>query len=69
MNSNSGTKFKIDLTDQEIGEAIAQYIGAHKLGRRFYPYRVKSCSIKMPKSVEFELEEIPKDGEYLHFSA
>lgn len=59
---------KFELTAQEIGDAIVNYI-AMTQGKRFFPFRIKSTSLKLPDKVYFELEFVPKGtkaGDYPH---
>jgi len=58
---------KLELNDQEIGEAICSYIGTFKFGVGVFPYRIKRCSAPIPKKIEFTLEIIPKGTKLSHF--
>lgn len=50
------------LTKQEIADAIVFYIGVHKDGSGFFPYKITGTDqeLHIPKDVMFHLEYIPR---------
>ena len=59
----------IRLTDQDIGDAITNYIGLAR-GQSFFPYNIKTCKgMIVSPEVEIALRQIPKGtkvGELSH---
>jgi hypothetical protein len=58
-----------ELTDQEIGEAIVEWIGKYRRGMGFFPYHIKRTEMVITPTVQFYLGYVPKGsivGEYPH---
>jgi hypothetical protein len=49
------------LTKQEIGDAIANYIGVFKEGMTFFPFHIDSTDqeLHIPETVMFHMKYIP----------
>ena len=49
-----------ELTQQEVGDALTEYLGKYYENLRFFPFIIKETNIELPMNITIELEVAPK---------